>query len=107
MTACAQDDPVARPLTIYLEKKAEELQKVGVEVNVSCVIGDIAGEILDVAEKNRIGLIAMTSRGASGTSRWSLGGVALKVVLHSNTPCGQRNATRPASRKACAASWFL
>jgi nucleotide-binding universal stress UspA family protein len=86
MTACAQNDPVVRPLTIYLEKKAEELEKLGVNVDYSCVIGDIAEEILELSEKNRIGLIAMTSRGASGTSRWSLGGVALKVVLHSNTP---------------------
>jgi nucleotide-binding universal stress UspA family protein len=86
MTACAQNDPVVRPLTIYLEKKAEELEKFGIDVNYSCVIGDIAEEILDLSEKNRIGLIVMTSRGASGTSRWSLGGVALKVVLHSSTP---------------------
>jgi len=86
MTACTQNDPVARPLTIYLEKKAEEFEKLGINVNYSCVIGDIAEEILDFSEKNRIGLIAMTSRGASGTSRWSLGGVALKVVLHSGTP---------------------
>jgi nucleotide-binding universal stress UspA family protein len=86
MTACVQNDPVVRPLTIYLEKKAEELERLGVDVDYSCVIGDIAEEILELSEKNRIGLIAMTSRGASGTSRWSLGGVALKVVLHSNTP---------------------
>jgi len=86
MTACTHDDPVARPLTIYLEKKAEEFEKLGINVNYSCVIGDIAEEILNLSEKNRIGLIAMTSRGASGTSRWSLGGVALKVVLHSGTP---------------------
>ena len=29
MTACAQNDPVVRPLTIYLEKKAEEFEKLG------------------------------------------------------------------------------
>ena len=86
MTACPVNDPVIRPLTVYLEKQAEELQKTGLDVNCSTVIGDIAEEILELAEKNRIGLIAMTSRGASGTTRWSLGGVALKVVLHSNTP---------------------
>ena len=86
MTACPVNDPVIRPLTLYLEKQAEELQKTGLDVNCSTVIGDIAEEILELSEKNRIGLIAMTSRGASGTTRWSLGGVALKVVLHSNTP---------------------
>ena len=86
MTACPVNDPVIRPLTVYLEKQAEELQKTGLDVNCSTVIGDIAEEILELSEKNRIGLIAMTSRGASGTTRWSLGGVALKVVLHSNTP---------------------
>ncbi|MDM7998959.1 MAG: universal stress protein [Dehalococcoidia bacterium] len=86
MTACPQNDPVVRPLTVYLEKKAEEMEKAGAKVDYVCVIGDIAEEILELSEKNRIGLIVMTSRGASGTSRWSLGGVALKVVLHSNTP---------------------
>jgi nucleotide-binding universal stress UspA family protein len=86
MTACTPNDPVVRPLTVYLEKQADELQKTGLDVNCSCVFGDIAEEILELSEKNRIGLIIMTSRGASGTSRWSLGGVALKVVLHSNTP---------------------
>lgn len=86
MTACGDNDPMARPLNVYLEKQAGDLQNLGIDTNYSCVIGDIAAEILDNSEKNRIGLIVMTSRGASGTTRWSLGGVALKVVLHSNTP---------------------
>ena len=86
LTGCAQNDPMLRPLSVYLDKEAEDVRKLGIEVNSSCVFGDIAEEILDSAEKNRIGLIVMTSRGASGTTRWSLGGVALKVVLHSNTP---------------------
>ncbi len=99
LTACEQNDPVARPLTIYLEKRAEEFEKIGIDVNCACVFGDIASEILDFSEKNRIGLIVMTSRGASGTARWSLGSVALKVVLHSRTPIllvrtTQRHATR-------------
>ena len=86
LTACAKNDPMVRPLTVYLEKKAEEFEKIGINVNYSCVFGDIASEILDFSEKNRIGLIVMTSRGATGTARWSLGSVALKVVLHSRTP---------------------
>jgi nucleotide-binding universal stress UspA family protein len=86
LTGCSQNDPMLRPLSVYLDKEAEDVRKLGIEVNSSCVFGDIAEEILDSAEKNRIGLIVMTSRGASGTTRWSLGGVALKVVLHSNTP---------------------
>lgn len=99
MTACGPDDPMLRPLTVYLEKQAADLQKAGVDVDSTCVIGDIADEVLNLSEKNRIGLIVMTSRGASGTSRWSLGGVALKVVLHCNTPIllvrtGERQAAR-------------
>lgn len=86
VTACPQEDPMLRPLSVYLEKQAEDLQKAGVNAHAECIIGDIADEILKISEKNRIGLIVMTSRGASGTTRWSLGGVALKVVLHSNTP---------------------
>jgi nucleotide-binding universal stress UspA family protein len=86
LTGCAQNDPMSRPLSVYLDKHAEDLRSHGIEVNCSCVFGDIAEEILELSEKNRIGLIVMTSRGASGTTRWSLGGVALKVVLHSSTP---------------------
>jgi nucleotide-binding universal stress UspA family protein len=86
LTGCAQSDPMLRPLYVYLDKQAEDVRKLGIEVNSSCVFGDVAEEILNCTEKNRIGLIVMTSRGASGTTRWSLGGVALKVVLHSNTP---------------------
>lgn len=86
MTACAPGDSMMRALTVYLEKQADDLRQAGVDVNSTCVIGDIAEEILNQAEKDRIGLIVMTSRGASGTTRWSLGGVALKVVLHCNTP---------------------
>lgn len=86
MTACGPDEPMMRALMVYLEKRTEDMQKTGINVDCSCVIGDIADEILNLSEKNRVGLIVMTSRGASGTTRWSLGGVALKVVLHCNTP---------------------
>ncbi len=86
ITACGLEDPMVRPLTVYLEKQTEDLQKSGINADCSCVVGDIAEEILKVAEKNRVGLIIMTSRGASGTARWALGGVALKVVLHTSTP---------------------
>jgi nucleotide-binding universal stress UspA family protein len=86
LTGCAQNDPMSRPLTVYLEKQADDLRKLGIEVYSSCVFGDIAEEILERAEKDKIALIVMTSRGASGTTRWSLGGVALKVVLHAGTP---------------------
>jgi nucleotide-binding universal stress UspA family protein len=99
LTGCAQNDPMLRPLSVYLDKQADDVRKLGIEVNSSCVFGDIAEEILDCAEKNRIGLIVMTARGASGTTRWSLGGVALKVVLHSNTPILLvRTAERDAAR---------
>lgn len=86
LTACGLDDPMVRPLTVYLEKQTEDMRKSGVSANCACVTGDIAEEILGFSEKNRVGLIVMTSRGTSGSGRWSLGGVALKVVLHCNTP---------------------
>jgi nucleotide-binding universal stress UspA family protein len=101
LTGCAQNDPMLRALSVYLDKQADDVRKLGIEVNSSCVFGDIAEEILDSAEKNRIGLIVMTSRGASGTTRWSLGGVALKVVLHTSTPILLvRTAERHAARLA-------
>jgi nucleotide-binding universal stress UspA family protein len=71
----------------YLNKKANELKKLGV-AKVSCVTqeGFAADEIISLGRKTRDNLIAMCSHGRSGVQRWVLGSVTETVVRHSDDP---------------------
>jgi nucleotide-binding universal stress UspA family protein len=71
----------------YLEKKAAEVKKLGVE-KVSCLTkeGMAGDEIISLANKTPGGLIAMCSHGRSGVKRWVLGSVTETVVRHSRDP---------------------
>ena len=83
----------------YIDGAAEKIQtmaremqkKLGqgakpVEVHGELVKGYHADEILKYAEDNNIDLILMASHGRSGVSRWSMGGVADKVLRASKVP---------------------
>ena len=71
----------------YLEKKVQELKKLGVE-KVSCVAkeGFSADEIIKMGRDTPDNLIAMCSHGRSGAKRWVLGSVTETVVRHSDNP---------------------
>jgi len=71
----------------YLEKKAAEVKKLGVE-KISCVSkeGFAGDEIIGLANKTPGGLIAMCSHGRSGVKRWVLGSVTEIVVRHTSAP---------------------
>lgn len=71
----------------YLEKKAGEIKKLGVE-KVSCVTkeGLSADEIIRTGRETPDSLIAMCSHGRSGVKRWALGSVTEAVVRHSDNP---------------------
>ena len=71
----------------YLEKKAEEIKKLGVE-KVSYVTkeGLSADEIIRTGSETPDSLIAMCSHGRSGVKRWALGSVTETVVRHSDNP---------------------
>lgn len=47
---------------------------------------DPAGEIVDYAEVNKIGLIAMSTHGRGGVGRWVFGSVAAKVLEGTTKP---------------------
>ena len=71
----------------YLSVRVEELRGDGVEsVAASAVEGDAASEIVDMARAARDNLIAMSSHGSSGMTRWMLGSVAERVIQHSGDP---------------------
>jgi len=71
----------------YLERKAEEIKKLGL-VRVSTVTkeGFAGDEIIAVGRSTPQSLIAMCSHGRSGVKRWVLGSVTETVVRHAAGP---------------------
>jgi nucleotide-binding universal stress UspA family protein len=94
LQACAPDQPEAERIhRVYLQHLEEvfrsRLEDAGSEearVGSTVLFGHPAEEILAYAEKNRVGLIAMTTHGRSGVRRWALGSVAARVARHSPVP---------------------
>lgn len=71
----------------YLQDVASKLEARGVRVTRSVQKGDNAAEeIAKYAIRTGCGLIVMTTHGASGITRWMLGGVTDKVVRRGPTP---------------------
>ena len=71
----------------YLERKAEEMKKLGVDkVSHVAEYGLAADEIISFARKTPDNLIAMCTHGHSGVKRWVLGSVTETVVRHSADP---------------------
>lgn len=79
-------DWLALPLRAYLEKRAGELQSLGIKASPLVVQGNAANEILDFAEKNDINLIIISTHGHTGPSIWPLGSITNKVLQKSRIP---------------------
>ena len=86
LTACMPGEAHERPLKAYLEKRAEELQSLGIKASPLVVWGNTAKEILDFSEKNSIDLIVISSHGHTGFSIWPLGSITNKVLQGSLIP---------------------
>jgi len=71
----------------YLERKVLQVQAEGLD-KVSSVLleGNAGAEIVSFAKATSNNLVAMTTHGRSGVTRWMLGSVAEKVVKHSGDP---------------------
>jgi nucleotide-binding universal stress UspA family protein len=70
----------------YLEKAGEGLRKRGAVVEVRVSTGDPADEIYNAATEINADLVAMSTHGRSGLSRWAFGSVASKVLRGGNKP---------------------
>jgi len=70
----------------YLEKSAEGLRKKGAVVGVRVSTGEPADEINNTANEIDADLVAMSTHGRSGLSRWAFGSVADKVLRGGNKP---------------------
>ncbi len=70
----------------YIAEVEKDLKSAGFTVSTLLRIGAIADVILEVAEEQKVDLIAMSTHGRSGPARWLLGSVADRVVRGSPVP---------------------
>jgi nucleotide-binding universal stress UspA family protein len=74
---------------LYMDGVAEQVGekvKERAKVNIVVLDGEPATEIINYAEKNKVSVIIMTSRGRSGTTAWAIGSVANKVLQAAKLP---------------------
>ena len=70
----------------YLQSIRSRLQRAGIRTSFLIRKGSTAETILEVAVGVHADIIAMSTHGRSGISRWLLGSVADRVVHHSQVP---------------------
>lgn len=70
-----------------LDRAQERLQAKGIKAHTTIRHGeDAASEITHYAEANEVDLIAMSTHGRGGVTRWIFGSVAEKVLRGTNKP---------------------
>ncbi len=70
----------------YLQGIAKSLNAKGLKVEWKILKGSIAQSIIDLARENPQDIIALTTRGRSGITRWIMGSVAEALVRASGDP---------------------
>jgi nucleotide-binding universal stress UspA family protein len=70
----------------YLKKISDDLSSSGIMVSSVVLSGVAAETILSYAQANGIDLIAISTHGRSGLTRWMFGSVADKVIHQSSIP---------------------
>lgn len=70
----------------YLDKAGEGLRSKGAIVKSEVRTGSAAEEIIKFTEEIKAGLVAMSTHGRAGLSRWAFGSVTDKVLRGGNVP---------------------
>ena len=70
----------------YLTKAGGALEKKGASIKVRVAVGNAAEEIIKAAEEINADIIAMSSHGRSGLSRWAFGSVTDRVLRAGHRP---------------------
>ena len=70
----------------YLDKAAKEFKSKGAAVKTKVTTGSVAEEIIKVADETKADLVAMSTHGRHGLSRWAFGSVTDKVMRAGNFP---------------------
>lgn len=69
----------------YLKNMADDFKRRRIKVKSKVRIGDAAHEIIKFADEEHADLVAMSTHGRSGITRWALGSTADKVLRAGNT----------------------
>lgn len=72
--------------TDYLKTKQRTLEQQGIKTSVALLKGYPANTILTYAEENNIDLIAITTHGYTGITKWAYGSVAANIIESSTLP---------------------
>ncbi len=80
------DAEIEADATKFLNMRAEGLRQKGITVSTVVKTGSAAELIMKYADENRVDLIAMSTHGLSGLTRWVFGSVTEKIVVYGNTP---------------------
>ena len=70
----------------YLEEVGSALHGKGASVETRIAVGKAADEIIKAADELNVDLIAMSTHGRSGFSRWAFGSVTDRVLRGGNKP---------------------
>lgn len=70
----------------YLDKAGEGLRSKGAIVKTKVAVGKAAEEIIKAEDEIKADLVAMSTRGRSGFSRWAFGSVTDKVLQGGKVP---------------------
>jgi nucleotide-binding universal stress UspA family protein len=70
----------------YLAGVADQLRKAGIDVETRVVRGRAAAQIVEQAEQENVGLIAMSTHGRSGLARWVMGSEVGKILRACEQP---------------------
>ena len=79
-------EQIKRKTMDYLNKTGEGLRSKGAIVKIKVGIGSAADEIIKAADEINTDLIAMSTHGRSGLSRWAFGSVTDRILRGGNTP---------------------
>ncbi len=82
----------------YLEKAGKGLESKGATVKIEVRVGNPADEIIKVANEINANLIAMSTHGRSGISRWAFGSITDRVLRAATQPIFMVRAPREAQK---------
>lgn len=80
------DAEIEAEATAFLNRRAQLLRDKGISVSTVVKIGAAAQVLMNYASENQIDLIAMSTHGLSGLTRWVFGSVTEKIVVYGTTP---------------------
>ncbi len=91
-------EQIKKRATDYLKKAGKDLKNKGATVKIEVRIGSPADEIIRVANEINANLIAMSTHGRSGISRWAFGSITDRVLRAATQPIFMVRAPREAQK---------